>query len=161
MTDSTTESKYIAALDAAKEDIWLKKFTTGLNVVWSINPVDLYCDNNGAIAQAKEPRSHQRTNHILRRYHLIREIVERGDVKICWVDTNDNVADPLTKALLELKHERHVRSLGIRFMHDWLAQVGDCWFWCSSPIIYVHCHSIYQLIKRHFRSYLRNMLYVL
>ena len=120
VADSTTESEDIVASDAAKEAVWLKKFITGLDVVPSIaNPVDLYCDNNGAIAQAKEPRSYQRTKHILRRYHLIREIVERGDVKICRVDTNDNVADPLTKALPEPKHERHVRSLGIRFMHDW------------------------------------------
>ena len=120
VADSTTESEYIAASDAAKEAVWLKKFIIGLNIVPSItNPVDLYCDNNGAIAQAKEPRSHQRTKHILRRYHLIREIVERGDVKICRVDTNDNVVDPLTKALREPKHKRHVRSLGIRFMHDW------------------------------------------
>ena len=96
------------------------KFITGLDVVPSIaNPVDLYCDKNRAIAQAKEPKSHQRTKHILLRYHLVREIVERRDVKICIVDTNDNVAAPLTKVLLEPKHERHVRSLGIRFMHDW------------------------------------------
>ena len=60
------------------------------------NHVDVYCDNNGAIAQAKEPRSHQRSKHILRRYHLLREIIERGDVKICKVLTHDNVADPLT-----------------------------------------------------------------
>ena len=64
--------------------------------------MDLYCDNNGAIAQAKEPRSHQRSKHILRRYHLIREIIDRGDIKICKVDTNDNIADPLFKALSQV-----------------------------------------------------------
>ena len=56
VVDSTTEAKYIAASDAAKEAIWIKKFITDLEVVPSItNPVDVYCDNNGAIAQAKEP----------------------------------------------------------------------------------------------------------
>ena len=45
-------------------------------------------------------------------------IVEKGDVKICRFDTNDNVTDLSTKALLELKHERHIRSLGIRFVPD-------------------------------------------
>ena len=69
------------------------------------NPVDLFCDNNGAIEQAKEPRSHQRSEHILRRFHFIREIVDRGDVKICKVSTNENVADPLTKPLPQAKHE--------------------------------------------------------
>ena len=54
---STTEAEYIAASDAAKEEVWIKKFIIELDVVPSItNPVNLYCDNNGAIAQAKEPR---------------------------------------------------------------------------------------------------------
>ena len=120
MADSTTESEYIATSDTAKEAVWLKKFITGLDVVPSIvNPVDLYYDNNGAITQVKEPRPYQRTKHILREHHLIQEIVERGDVKICRVDTNDNVGDPFTKALPEPKHERHIRPLGIRFVPDW------------------------------------------
>ena len=83
------------------------------------NPVDLFCDNNGAIAQAKEPRSHQRSKNILRRFHLIREIIERGDVKICRVSTNDNIVDPLTKPLPQAKHESHIRAMGIRYMSDW------------------------------------------
>ena len=79
----------------------------------------LYCDNNGAIAQAKEPRSHQRSKHILRHYHLIIEIIERGDVKICRVQTDDNVDDPLTKPLLHAKYESHTRSIGMRYNIDW------------------------------------------
>ena len=70
VADSTTEAEYIAASDAAKEAVWLKKFIGELGVVPSIaNPIALYCDNNGAIAQAKEPRSHQRSKHILRKFH--------------------------------------------------------------------------------------------
>ena len=121
VADSTTEAEYIAASDAAKEAVWIKKFITELGIVPSIvDPVDLYCDNNGAIAQAKEPRSHQRSKHILRRFHLIREIIDRGDVKICRVPTDDNIADPLTKPLAQRKHEFHTRSAGIREMSDWL-----------------------------------------
>ena len=60
VVDSTTEL-HIAASDAAKEAVWHKKFITGLDVVPSIaHPVDLYCDNNGTIAQANKPRSHQK-----------------------------------------------------------------------------------------------------
>ena len=81
--------------------------------------MDIYCDNNGAIAQAKEPRSHQRSKHILKRFHLIRETIERGDAKICRVHTDDNVVDPLTKPLPQSKHDSHTRLIGIRFMLDW------------------------------------------
>ena len=91
-----------------------------MGIIQSISdPVDLYCDNNGAIAQAKEPRSHQRSKHILRRYHLIREIIERGDVKICRVPIYDNVADPLTKPLPHAKHESHTMSVGMSYNIDW------------------------------------------
>jgi len=117
VVDSTTEAEYIVALSAAKEAVWINK----LGIVPSIvDPIGLYYDNNGVIAQAKEPRSHQRSKHILRRYHLIREIIDRGDVKICKVPTLDNIVDPLTKPLAQQKHDGHTRSMGIRGMPDWL-----------------------------------------
>ena len=57
--DSTTEAEYIAISDAAKEAIWIQKFVTELGVIPSIeSAVPLFCDNNGAITLAKEPRSH-------------------------------------------------------------------------------------------------------
>ncbi|KAL0439619.1 UNVERIFIED_CONTAM: Secreted RxLR effector protein [Sesamum latifolium] len=71
--DSTTEVEYITALEAAKEAVWMKNYIQELGVVPSIaEPLVIFCDNNGAIAQAKEPRSHYRSKHILRRYHLLR-----------------------------------------------------------------------------------------
>ena len=114
VVDSTTEAEYIAASDEAKEAVWIKIFVFRLGVVPRItNPVDVYCDNNGAIAQAKEPISHQRSKHILRRFHLIHEIIEIGDVKICRVHIDDNVVNPLTKPLPQSKHDSHTRSIGI------------------------------------------------
>jgi hypothetical protein len=118
--DSTTEVEYIAVSEAAKEGVWIKKFIAELGVVPSASRLlKLYCDNNGAITQAKEPRSHQKSKHVLRRYHLIREIVERDDVKVCKIDTEANIADPLTKPLSQAKHTMHIAGMGIKFMRDW------------------------------------------
>ena len=83
-------------------------------------PIPFMCDNNGAIAQAKEPRSHQRSKHVLRRYHLIWEIVVRQDVKIEHVQMEQNIIDPLMKPLLQRLHDSHVLSIGIRYVSDWL-----------------------------------------
>ncbi|KAK2630885.1 hypothetical protein QOZ80_UnG0720430 [Eleusine coracana subsp. coracana] len=119
VADSTTEAEYLAASEAAKEAVWIRKFVSELGVVPSASsPMNLYCDNSGAIAQAKEPRAHQKNKHVLRRYHLIRDIVARGDVKICKVHTDSNIADPLTKPLSQPKHEAHMRYMGIRYLHD-------------------------------------------
>ncbi|KAL0386256.1 UNVERIFIED_CONTAM: Retrovirus-related Pol polyprotein from transposon TNT 1-94 [Sesamum radiatum] len=96
--DSTTEAEYIVASEAAKEAVWMKNYIQELGVVPSIaEPVVVFCDNNGAIAQAKEPRSHHRSKHILRRYHLLREMVGRGDCRMDRVSSVENIADPLTK----------------------------------------------------------------
>ena len=119
--DSVTEAEYIAASEAAKEAVWMKKFIAELGVVPTIeDPVPLYCDNNGAVAQAKEPRSHQKSKHILRRYHLIQEIVCRGDVKVERVPGTDNVADPFTKVLSRAVFEKHVTNIGVRHQGNWL-----------------------------------------
>ena len=100
VVDSVCEAKYIATSDAAKEAVWLRKFIIELGVVPSIDGlVLLYCDSSNAIAQAKEPKSHHRTKHVLRCYHLVREIMNRGDVKLQKIDKKENLADPFTKAL--------------------------------------------------------------
>jgi hypothetical protein len=67
IAESTTEAEYIAASKAAKKGIWIKKFMIELGVVPSVQgPMEIYSDNNGAIDQAKETRSHQKNKHILR-----------------------------------------------------------------------------------------------
>ena len=121
VADSTTEAEYIVASDAAKEAVWIRKFITELGVMPSVSrPIELLCDNNGAIAQAREPRSHQRSKHILRRFHLIKDIINRGDVEVSRMPPADNIADPLTKLLSIKHHDRHVRGMGIRHMKDWI-----------------------------------------
>jgi hypothetical protein len=119
VADSTTQAEYIAASEAAKETVWIRKFVSELGDVPSASsPVDLYCDNSGAIALAKEPRSHKKSRHILQKYHLICHFVERGDVKVCKVHTDSNVVDPFTKPFPQPKHEAHMRSMGIRYLHQ-------------------------------------------
>ena len=45
------EAEYVAASEAAKEAIWLKKFLSDLNVVRMEQvPITLFCDNSGAVA---------------------------------------------------------------------------------------------------------------
>ena len=80
----------------------------------------VYCDSTGAIAQAKEPKLHQRTKHVLRRYHLVREIMERGDIYLQKIDGKENLADPMTKALGIKEFNEHKWKMGIRYCSDWL-----------------------------------------
>jgi hypothetical protein len=66
VADSTMEAEYIVDLEAAKEGVWMRKFLIELGVFPNAsNPLNLYYNNNGAIAQAKEPRNHQKNKHVL------------------------------------------------------------------------------------------------
>jgi hypothetical protein len=119
--DSTCEAEYIAASDAAKEAVWIKNYVSELGVVPSIaSPVDLYCDNTGAIAQAKEPRAHQKSKHIQRRYHIIREIIGRGDVAIMKIASAEIIADPFTKAMMQNQLDKHLEKMGLKYCKEWL-----------------------------------------
>ena len=69
-----------------------------LEVVPNANKqITIYCDNSGAVANSKEPRSHKKGKHIERKYHLLRENVHRGDVTITKIASAENLADPFTK----------------------------------------------------------------
>ena len=74
----------------------------------------LYCDNNGAVANSKEPRSHKKGRHIERKYHLIREILQRGDVTVMKNAYVENLANPFTKTLMGKVLEGHLEGLGLR-----------------------------------------------
>jgi hypothetical protein len=76
VVDSMTEAEYIASSKATKKVVRIRNFISELGVVPSVSsPMDIYCDNSRAIVQLKEPRAHKRAKHVLRRYHLIHEII--------------------------------------------------------------------------------------
>jgi hypothetical protein len=89
VADSMMETEYISASESAKEVVWIRYFISELDIVPSASsPMDLYYDNSGTIAQAKEPRSHKKSKHVLRCFHLIHEIINPGDVKVCKMHVN-------------------------------------------------------------------------
>ncbi|TYK19578.1 retrovirus-related pol polyprotein from transposon tnt 1-94 [Cucumis melo var. makuwa] len=107
------EAEYVAACEAAKEVVWLKKFLTDLEIVPNMHlSITLRCDNSSAVANSREPRSHKRGKHIERKYHLIGEIVHQGDVTVTKISFEQNLADPFTKALTNKVFESH--------LHGWI-----------------------------------------
>nr|GEY25281.1 hypothetical protein [Tanacetum cinerariifolium] len=83
---SSAEAKYIAAYDASKEVVWVRKFISGLGIT------------NGA-------------RHFRAKVHYLHEVIEYGDIKLEKVHTDDNLVDPFTKALAFPKHSKHTRNI--------------------------------------------------
>ncbi|CAN4113698.1 unnamed protein product [Withania somnifera] len=115
------EGEYVAACEEAKEAVWPRNFPKDLKVVLAIEaPLMIYCDNSGAVANSKELRSHKKAIHIEQKYHLIQDIVQRGDVVVTNIASKNNLADTFTKALLQKPFDRHVEGMGVKVVDAWL-----------------------------------------
>ena len=115
VSHSTCELEYIAASEASKEVIWLKNFIGNLGVIPSIKEtVEIFYDNEGAVALTKEPRDHGRSRHIDRKYHFRRHQVEEGHLVVKRISSEDNPTNPLTKGLTRVKHLQHARGIGLK-----------------------------------------------
>ena len=68
------------------------------------------CDNQGAIFLAKNETS-TRTKHVDVRYHFIRNLVDDGIIKLEYINTQENVADMLTKNLPIEQFEKLIKDL--------------------------------------------------
>jgi transposase InsO family protein len=109
---SSTEAEYMAAAQSTKEALWWRSTIQGLG--YSIDqPTPLYCDNQGAIALAKNPEHHNRTKHIDIQYHFIRERVADHSVRLVFVGSEDMIADALTKALDPQPYSKILKKLGM------------------------------------------------
>nr|GEX94157.1 hypothetical protein [Tanacetum cinerariifolium] len=120
-TMSATEAEYIAALEAATKAVWIRKFISGLSIVPTINePIRMFYDNLAALYFANEPRVQRGARHYHRRYHYVRESIVLGEIRFLKVHTDENLADPFTKALPDTKLTQHVRSMGLRLASSFM-----------------------------------------
>ena len=62
---------------------------------------------------SKNPVFHDKSNHIEIKYHYIRDMVQRGVVKLQYVATEDQIADVLMKPLARVKFEYFREKLGV------------------------------------------------
>ena len=75
--------------------------------------VILYCDNTSAINISKNPMMHDKTKHIVIKYHYVRELIEDKEVKMEYINTKEQITDIFTKALPKDAHEYIKGKLGV------------------------------------------------
>ncbi|BBH01653.1 hypothetical protein Prudu_011986, partial [Prunus dulcis] len=72
---STAEAEYISAAEATTQAIWLRFVLEDFGELQT-EATPLHCDNISAIAITKNPVFHQKTKHIDRRYHFIKDALQ-------------------------------------------------------------------------------------
>lgn len=101
---SSTEAEYIAASDCTRELLYIKMLLeelTGREI-----DVELNIDNQSAIRLMRTGVFNRRTKHIDVRYRFLNEKVSKNKIRINYVNTNDQLADILTKPLGPIKFKK-------------------------------------------------------
>ncbi|KAG6480841.1 hypothetical protein ZIOFF_057429 [Zingiber officinale] len=107
------EAEFMVATTAVCHALWLRSLASELT---SVKPksVTLFVDNKSVIALMKNLVFHCRSKHIDTRFHFIREYVEKGQIVVEFVNTEEQRADVLTKALPGVKLAVMRQLLGVR-----------------------------------------------
>ncbi|GKD81941.1 ribonuclease H-like domain-containing protein, partial [Tanacetum coccineum] len=103
LSRSSAEAEYRSMASAVCEVMWIVKVLKDLKFSSNILAV-LFCDNSSAIQIAANPVMHEKTKHFDIDVHLIREKVASGLIKTVKVDSEEQIADILTKGLGSMQH---------------------------------------------------------
>jgi hypothetical protein len=109
-TLSSTEAEYYATPEIVKEVIIAKNLLKEVGIQLQL-PINIKCDNVGAIYLAKNHWNSQRTKQIDTRRHFVREWVEYNILKTICIPTSKNTADIITKNPTEEIFQKHAFKL--------------------------------------------------
>nr|GEZ18591.1 copia protein [Tanacetum cinerariifolium] len=97
LTISPTEAEYVSAEKACQQALWMKQALIDYDI--RLDNIPIMCDNKGAIELSKNPVQHSRTKHIEIRHHFLRDNVQKGNISVEKVASEENIADIFTKPL--------------------------------------------------------------
>jgi hypothetical protein len=113
---SSTEAEYIALSMASQEAVWLSRLLENVGVKQE-EPILIYEDNQGAIELSRKPKFHNRTKHIDIAHHFIREKVKDKVIYVKYCETEQMLADIMTKPLSKVLFEKFRNKLGVEEVH--------------------------------------------
>jgi hypothetical protein len=108
---SIAEAEYIATGHCCAQLLWMRQ--TLRDYGYKLSKVPLLCDNESAIRRADNLIEHTRTKHIDIQYHFLRDHQQKGDLKIAYVNTHNQLADIFTKPLDENTFSKLMNELNI------------------------------------------------
>ena len=109
---SSAEAEYRGMAHGVCELLWIRNVLKDLRIKYR-EPMDLHCDNKAAIEIAHNPVQHDRTKHVEVDRHFIKENLDRKIIKFPFVQSEDQLADILTKAVSGRVFNSSIGKLGM------------------------------------------------
>jgi len=106
---STAQAELAAASMVAAEVVHLRNLLAELHHAQR-TPTMIQCDNQGSIKVSHNPTIGPRLKHVDMMDLWVRELCEQGKVYMTYIETTENPADVLTKALGKELFRKHVSN---------------------------------------------------
>ncbi|XP_062704578.1 uncharacterized protein LOC134286895 [Aedes albopictus] len=109
---SSMEAEFIALGETCQEILWMRRLLNDLGEK-ETTATTVREDNQFCLAFAQSARISKRSKHVETKRCFIKDLCERGTVKLEYCQTDEMKADLLTKPLGAVKHHRFSTSLGL------------------------------------------------
>lgn len=96
------KAEFIALCTTTKAVVWLRRLLKDLNCS-KIGPTTIFSDNQRAITVMNTPESVKRSKHIEVQYFYTCEKQRDKEIKVKYINTQNQLADTLTKPLTGVK----------------------------------------------------------
>lgn len=106
---SSTEAEYVALTETCKDVIWLKRLLKFFDLTFT-EPITILTDSQSCMKMIVNDKFSNRTKHIDTKFHFTKELVSKGEIKLKYIETENNAADLFTKPLASIKM-KHLRTL--------------------------------------------------
>jgi hypothetical protein len=123
---SSFESELLALVTMLKMLMWMGSLISEVGVDSWEHPLLIKEDNQASIEWSKMDKPSARSKHIDIKNHAIKEAVREGLVKLQYCNTDDMVADVMTKALDKTKLFKFRANMGIVARTDFDAGAQYC-----------------------------------
>lgn len=102
---STSEAEYVAATETTKEVAWLRLLLQNIGMNEDQATV-IHEDNQACIKMATNNMVSARNKHLELKMHYVREQIQQGLIKLCYIPSRNQLADALTKNLPRIAYEQ-------------------------------------------------------
>lgn len=116
VTLSTIEAEYVAAAGCACQAIWMRRILHEIGHE-QVGEMELLCDNTSTIKLSRNAVLHGRSKHIQVHYHFLRDLVKEGTIKLVYCNTEEQLADIMTKPLKMASFQRIREEFGMIVMN--------------------------------------------
>ena len=109
------EAKLIALSSTSKKAGWLRDLLFEIPM-WEkpISPILIHCDSTASIGRVRNKYYNGKSKSIRSKHNTVRSYINNVTINVDYISTNDNIADPLTKALAKEKIFIASRGMGLK-----------------------------------------------